>query len=151
MPLYSFVKEYAGTKSKSASSVNLFRNIVLKPKSFISYFPKKYVSNFILVSSQLLSYLWTFAMIGTILFEYEMSNRVKFQVSCTQIQIRGNVYNERALWPRRSTQQRIELSYILLQLSEEKLNSVLQPIQKFLLSHVIKQRMNEMSEVLIRL
>ena len=78
MPLYSFVKEYAGTKSKSASSVNLFRNIVLKPKSFISYFPKKYVSNFILVSSLLLSYLWTFAMIGTILFEYEMSNRVKF-------------------------------------------------------------------------
>lgn len=35
MLLYSFVKEYAGTKSKSASSVNLFRNIVLKPKCFI--------------------------------------------------------------------------------------------------------------------
>ena len=41
MPLYSFVKEYAGTKSKSASSVNLFRNIALKPK-IVAFFLQMY-------------------------------------------------------------------------------------------------------------
>ena len=141
MPLYSFVKEYAGTKSKSASSVNLFRNIVLKPKYVISCMPLKEIPNYICCTARRTMYLlW---------------------VCLTQksyiVRTLGFVYQDTDTWQRiqwkslmapkvNSTKNRVILyPFIAIQ---RKAKFCFATYPQILLSHVIKQWVNQMCEVL---